>query len=174
MFRRDRGDDFWCLDTHSLRKVAQSVSRWRSAVPQGRICVTQWSCSCLGVGPQCLRDAFASHSGAFRVPVEVRSASGTHLRHTVELFVSRSAVPQGRICVTQWSCSCPGGGPQCLRDAFASHSGAVRVPVVVRSASGTHLRHTVELFVSRWRSAVPQGREMYGYFSGFTNSLASA
>ena len=81
----------------------------------------QWSSSStfLWTG-LCLRNAFETHSGAARVPVEMRIASGTHLRHTVELFVSRwwSAVPHGRICVTQWSCSCPGGGPQCLRDAF--------------------------------------------------------
>ena len=54
--------------THLRHTVELFVSRWWSAVPQGRICVTQWSCRWW------------------------------------------PAVPQGCICVTQWSCSCPGGG----------------------------------------------------------------
>ena len=49
--------------------------------------------------------AFASHSGADCVQVEVRSA-------------------QVRIRIAQWRRLCPGGGAQCLRNAFATHSGS--------------------------------------------------
>ena len=96
MFRRDRGDDFWYLGTHSLRTVAQIMCRWRSAVPQGRICATQWSCSCPGGGPQCLRDAFASYSEAVRVPVEVLIPDGVLWVTSQRMFLCTSLV---RLCL---------------------------------------------------------------------------
>ena len=109
---------------------------------------------CPGGGPQCLRDAFASHSGAVRVPVVVRSASGTHSHRT--------------LC-----CSCPGGGAQCLWNAFATHSELVVVLEVVlagvllcgrrvRGCSSVHLSLLQNLALFPWKNCLVMFAENCG------------
>ena len=80
-------------------------------------------------------ERLATHSGAVRRRSRGQVfASGTPLRHTVELFLSRwwSAVPQGRICVTQWSCS-RSGWPQDLPLNISRVADSAAEPGLARS-----------------------------------------